>query len=91
MQSALTRYAIIVMLVIGFGASVYACGRATDTTRGETRLEKLAIGDMERMDFAFRGENAPTTATARAAREMGRESIFLAMLDIVPIGSLSGA
>ena len=62
MQSALTRYAIIVMLVIGFTASVYACGRATDATRGETRLEKLAIGDMERMDFAFRGENASTTA-----------------------------
>ncbi|EAQ30511.1 hypothetical protein NAP1_07025 [Erythrobacter sp. NAP1] len=36
-------------------------------------------------------ESAPTEAAARAAMAIGRESKFLTMLDIVRIGSLSGA
>ena len=59
MPNAFTRYAILIMILIGFGFSVYACGRATDSTQGSTKLEKLSIGEMERMDFAFRGDQAP--------------------------------
>lgn len=60
MSQSFTRYAIIGMVLIGFSAVVYACGRATDTTRGTTRLEKLSVGAMARMDFTFKGQKAPS-------------------------------
>ena len=62
MSQAFTRYAIIVMIVVGFFASVYACGSATDASRGDTKLEKLAVGEMSGMDFSFQGERAPDSA-----------------------------
>ena len=62
MSQAFTRYAIIVMVVVGFFASVYACGSATDASRGDTKLEKLAVGEMSGMDFSFQGERAPDSA-----------------------------
>lgn len=60
MPSSFLRTAIITMVVIGFCASVYACGSATDATKGDTKLEKLATGSMAGMDFAFQGQPAPT-------------------------------
>lgn len=62
MSQAFTRYAIIIMISIGLIASVYACGSATDASRGDTRLEKLATGQMARMDFGSTGTLAPNTA-----------------------------
>lgn len=59
MSQAFTRYAIIGMVLVGFCAIVYACSRATDTTIGTTKLERLATGSMARMDFAFSGETTP--------------------------------
>ena len=59
MSNTVTRYAIIVMVLIGFTASVYACTKATSLSSGNTRLERLATGAMEGMDFAFRGTSAP--------------------------------
>lgn len=60
MSQAFTRYAIIGMVLIGFMAVVYACGRATDMTQGSTKLEKLSVGAMEAMDLAFSGDPAPS-------------------------------
>ena len=62
MSSAFTRYAIIGMVLVGFSAIVYACGRATDTTSGTTKLERLSTGAMAGMDFAFSGKPAPSDA-----------------------------
>jgi len=59
MSQTFTRYAIIAMVLVGFSAVVYACSRATDTTTGTTKLEKLAVGEMARLDFTFKGEPAP--------------------------------
>ena len=60
MSQAFTRYAIIIMVSIGLIASVYACGSATDASRGNTKLEKLATGEMQGLDFSYQGEAAPT-------------------------------
>lgn len=60
MSQTFTRYAIIGMVLIGFSSVVYACSRATDATRGATQLERLSVGAMEGMDFAFSGETGPS-------------------------------
>ncbi len=60
MPQAFTRYAIIAMVVFGILAAVYTCGSATDASRGANKLEKLATGEMARIDFAFKGAPAPT-------------------------------
>ena len=59
MSQAFTRYAIIIMVSIGFIASVYACGSATDASRGANKLEKLAVGQIANMDFGSKGDPAP--------------------------------
>ena len=46
------------MVSIGLIASVYACGSATDSSRGANKLEKLAVGDMARLDFGSKGSAA---------------------------------
>jgi len=62
MSQTITRYATIGMILIGFIAVVYACGRATDATRGNTKLEKLSTGAIEGMDFSFQGDPTPADA-----------------------------
>jgi len=53
------RTTIIFMVLIGLGFAVYACGQATNKRGGLSQLEKLAVGEMAKLDFAFRGEAAP--------------------------------
>ena len=59
MPQAFTRYALIIMISAGLIAAMYACGSATDASRGHTKLEKLSTGEIEGMDFSFRGQPAP--------------------------------
>ena len=62
MPQAFTRYALIIMISAGLIAAMYACGSATDASRGHTKLEKLSTGEIEGMDFSFRGQPAPDAA-----------------------------
>jgi len=56
------RTAITFMVLIGLGFAVYACSQATNKRAGQSQLEKLAVGEMEGLDFAFAGEAAPPDA-----------------------------
>lgn len=59
MSGSITRYAIMAMVLIGLGFSVYACNRASDPNAGKTALEKFAVGEMDRLDFSNAGTPAP--------------------------------
>ncbi len=58
---SLTRYLISAMLLIALAAGVYVLMSAAGGPGHISRLEKLAGGELSKMDFATAGQSAPDT------------------------------